>query len=94
MDPTKIEALITDQTKAIMIQHTLGIPADIDAIRDICQRHHLLFIEDCAHALGASYKGQKCGTFGDMAIFSFGRDKIISSVNGGALLIKNERLQA
>lgn len=93
IDPNKIEALITSKTKAILIQHTLGIPADINTIRDICQKHHLLLIEDCAHALGATYQGQKCGTFGDMAIFSFGRDKVISSVNGGALLIKQERLK-
>lgn len=87
IDPTKIIPLITPRTKAILIQHTFGISADIKAIQKICTDHNLILIEDVCHALGAEYQWQKLGTFGDIAIFSFGRDKIVSSVNGGALLI-------
>lgn len=87
IDPKKIQKLITPQTKAILIQHTFGIPADIDTIQKICSDKKLALIEDCCHALGWEYQWQKLGTFWDIAIFSFGRDKVISSVNGGALLI-------
>lgn len=86
IDPKKIQKLITPQTKAILIQHTFGIPADIEAIKKICSDNNLALIEDCCHALGGDINGQKLGTFWDIAIFSFGRDKVISSVNGGALL--------
>lgn len=85
IDPELIEAAITQRTKAIIVQHTFGEPADLEKIQKICQKHKLLLIEDCAHALSAEYNGKKVGTFGDAAIYSFGRDKIISSVWGGAV---------
>lgn len=92
IDAAKIEEKITPKTKAIIAQHTFGLPCDIDKIVSICQRHKLILIEDCAHALGAKINGQYCGTFGDMSFFSFGRDKIISSVYGGMLAINNPDL--
>ena len=92
IDPTKIEESITPHTKAILIQHTFGIPANIKAIQKICSDYKLVLIEDCCHALGAEYNWRKLGTFWDIAIFSFGRDKIISSVNGWALLINNSKV--
>ena len=70
------------------------MPADIAAIHTLCRDHKLYLIEDCAHALGASYQGRPCGSFGDIALLSFGRDKVISSVNGGVLLINNPHLPA
>ena len=82
IDPDLIEQAITPNTKAILVQHTFGCVAELDRVIDICQRHNLKLIEDCAHALGASYKGQSVGTYGDMAIYSFGRDKVITSCNG------------
>jgi dTDP-4-amino-4,6-dideoxygalactose transaminase len=88
IDPTGIEKAITSRTKAIIVQHTFGTPADMDSVMHIARTNHLLVIEDCAHALGAVYKGRKVGTIGDGAIFSFGRDKILSSVFGGAVLVK------
>lgn len=87
IDPDQIEKNITPKTKAIIVQHTFGIPAHMDTMRKIASRHNLILIEDCAHSLGAHYKGKKVGTLGDAAFFSFGRDKVISSVWGGAAII-------
>lgn len=92
IDSKKIEEKITDRTKAIVIQHTFGNPADIDKILEIAKRHNLYVIEDCAHSLGAEYKNKKTGTFGDAAFFSFGRDKVISSVAGGMVVTNNIEL--
>ena len=92
MDPSDLEEKITPKSKAVIIQHTFGYPAQIDKIKTIAQKYHLYLIEDCAHSLGARYKGRLCGTFGDVSFFSFGRDKIISSVYGGAVITNNEQL--
>lgn len=93
IDPTKIEERITPNTKAIIVQHTFGNPAKIEEIASIAKRYKLYLIEDCAHSLGAKYKGNKTGNFSDAAFFSFGRDKIISSVSGGMVIAKNQELQ-
>lgn len=90
INPMVIEKHITAKTRAIIVQHTFGLPAKIDMIKKIAQKHNLLLIEDCAHSLGATYKGKKIGTFGDAAFFSFGRDKIISSVFGGLAIISSK----
>jgi dTDP-4-amino-4,6-dideoxygalactose transaminase len=87
-----IEKRITKKTKAIIVQHTFGIPAKIDTIVALGKKYNLLIIEDCAHALGGSYKGKLLGTWGDAAFFSFGRDKVISSVFGGAALISDRKV--
>jgi len=92
MDPNLIKAKITDKTKAIMVQHTFGNPADLDAIKKICEQHNLYLIEDCAHSLWAEYKWKKVWTFGDISFFSLGRDKVISSVNGWILIINHPQL--
>jgi len=81
-----ITSKITPQTKVIIIQHLFGIPENMDKIKAFCQKHNLILIEDLAHGLGGTYKGKKLGSFGDLTILSFGRDKIISSVFGGAIL--------
>lgn len=85
INPDLIEKQITEKTKAIIVQHTFGVPADMDRIIEVAKKHHLRVIEDCAHSLGAEYDGKPVGTFGDLAFYSFGRDKIISSVSGGAV---------
>ncbi len=85
-----LEKLITSNTKAIIVQHTFGIPADLDKIKKITQKYKIKLIEDCSHAIGASYQGKKVGSFGDAAFFSFGRDKVISSVFGGAAVIRSK----
>src|SRR3989344_5755765 len=86
MDINDLEKKITKNSKAIIVQHTFGIPAKIEQIIKIAREHNLIVIEDCAHALGQELNGKKLGTFGDISFFSFGRDKIISSVYGGCIL--------
>lgn len=89
IDPRAIETLITPNTRAILIQHTFGIPAQIDTLMELAHKHKLIVIEDCAHSLGSRWNGQLLGTFGDVAIFSFGRDKSLSSVFGGVALTRD-----
>ena len=88
----KIEEEITDKTKAIIVQHTFGNPCEMDKIMEIAKKHNLYVIEDCAHSLGAEYQNKKLGTIGDVAFFSFGRDKIISAVAGGMVMTNNNKL--
>ena len=83
---------ITEKSRVVMVQHTFGLPADMDEIVEICRRNNLILIEDCAHSLGAEYCGRKVGTFGQAAFFSFGRDKMISCVYGGIAVTNDERL--
>lgn len=90
IDPKDLEKKITKQSKAIIVQHTFGVPAEMDAILLIAKKHKLIVIEDCAHSLGAKYKGRKIGTLGDAAFFSFGRDKVVSSVWGGVAIINSK----
>jgi perosamine synthetase len=86
IDADKIEALITPKTKAVVIVHFGGAPCDMDKIVDICKRHNLALIEDCAHACGGSYKGKKLGTFGDIGCFSFQAVKNLAVGDGGMLV--------
>lgn len=90
IDCDDVDKKITKRTKAIVLQHTFGIPANLDKLVAVAKKHGLILIEDCAHSLGASYKGKKIGTFGDGAFFSFGRDKVVSSVWGGAAIISTK----
>lgn len=89
IDPNSLESKISAKTKAIIVQHTFGIPAQMDKLVNLARRHRLILVEDCAHSLGATFHGQRVGTFGDAAFFSFGRDKVLSSVFGGAAIIKS-----
>lgn len=90
IDPGDAERKITKQTRAIIIQHTFGNPAKLEELLTLAKKHNLIVIEDCAHSLGGTYRGEKLGTFGDAAFFSFGRDKVISSVWGGAAIISSK----
>jgi dTDP-4-amino-4,6-dideoxygalactose transaminase len=92
IDERKIEEKISSKTKAVIVQHTFGWPAEVKEIKEICRRNNLYLIEDCAHSLGAEYDGKYCGSFGDVSFFSFGKDKIISSVFGGMLVVNNQKL--
>ena len=87
-----LKAKITPNSKAVIVQHTFGNPDDLKQIKKICQQHDLTLIEDCAHTLGVRYQNKPIGSFGDLSILSFGRDKAISSVFGGALLTSNAKL--
>lgn len=90
IDPAKIDEKITKNTKAIIVQHTFGRAAKIDEIVKIAQKHKLIVIEDCAHALGAKLEGKILGKFGQAAIISFGREKVISSLSGGAIILNDK----
>lgn len=92
IDPADLERRLTVRSRAVIVQHTFGIPCDLDAVREVVARRGLVLIEDCAHALGAMHDGHEVGTFGDAAVFSFGRDKVISSVFGGMLVVRDAAL--
>lgn len=92
IDPEKIEERITPNTRAIIIQHTFGEVAPIEKILEIAKKNQIYTIEDCAHSLGAKYNGVKAGKFADAAFFSFGRDKVISSVSGGMVIAKSDEM--
>ena len=93
IDEKKIQSFISSKTKAVIVQHTFGWPAEIEEIRDICKENNIYLIEDCAHSLGAKYNGKYVGSFGDISFFSFGRDKVISSVFGGMVVLNNQSLK-
>lgn len=76
--------------KAIIVVHLYGMPAKIDEIKAISEEFDIKLIEDAAEALGSTFKGQKCGTFGDFGVLSFNGNKIITTSGGGALVCKNE----
>ena len=90
MDVDDFEKKITEKTKAVVVQYTFGQAAEIKKIIKIAKKYNLFVIEDCAQALGGEYQGKKLGTFGDVGFFSFGRDKIISSVFGGMVITNNK----
>lgn len=94
MDPSKIEEKITPRTRAIIVMHTYGHPADMDPILKIAQEHDLYLVEDAAEAHGAEYRSKKVGTLGDMACFSFFANKIITTGEGGMVVTNNVDLAA
>lgn len=92
MSVTDLKAKITPNSRAILVQHTFGLPANMDEIVEVAKEHNLIVVEDCAHALGSEYKGKKVGSFGKAAFYSFSRDKIISSVYGGMAITNDAAL--
>lgn len=92
IDPADLARKLTAKSRAVIVQHTFGIPCKLDAVREVTARRRLFLVEDCAHALGATHGGREVGTFGDAAVFSFGRDKVISSVFGGMLVVRDPAL--
>lgn len=92
IDIEDLKRKIGSQSKVVIVQHTFGLPAEIDEILEICRQNNLILIEDCAHSLGAEYKGKKLGTFGKVSFFSFSRDKVISSVYGGIAVTDDDKL--
>jgi perosamine synthetase len=90
MNPDLIEAKITDRTKAIIVTHAWGLPAKMDRIVEIAHKHNLLVIEDCAHALFATYKGKYAGTWGDVGSFSFQMSKQMGLGDGGMAVTNSE----
>jgi len=103
IDFEDLEKKITPKSRILIVQHTFGLPADMNKILEICQKNNLILIEDCAHSLGAEYspshqnlgsggKEKKVGTFGKIAFFSFSRDKVISSIYGGMVITNDDAL--
>lgn len=96
MCPIALEEAITDRIakgkkpKAIIVVHLYGMPAKMNEILEISNKYEIPVIEDAAEALGSTYKGQKCGTFGEMALLSFNGNKIITTSGGGALVCKTK----
>jgi len=97
MSPEYLEEAIKDgianglKPKAVIMVHLYGMPAKIDEIEAICKKYNVFLIEDAAEALGASFKGRKCGTFGDLSILSFNGNKIITTSGGGALVCRDKK---
>ncbi len=97
--PIALEDAILDriqkgkQLKAIIAVHLYGVPYQIEAVRALADKYQIPILEDSAEALGSSYKGQKCGTFGDISILSFNGNKIITTSGGGAIVTKTAALK-
>jgi UDP-2-acetamido-2-deoxy-ribo-hexuluronate aminotransferase len=91
IDPTLIERAITPRTKAIIPVHLYGQPAEMDAIMDIARKRGLRVIEDCAQAMGASYKGKKVCTFGDVGCISFFPSKNLGAFGDGGMVVSNDK---
>jgi perosamine synthetase len=89
LDPVQLKANVTARTKAIMPVHLYGHPCHMQEIMAIARQHGLLVIEDCAEAIGSTYKGQMVGSFGDVAAFSFFGNKTITTGEGGMVLCRD-----
>ena len=92
LDPALVEQAITPRTRAVLVVHTFGIPAEMDRIQQIAERHHLVLLEDACEAIGAEYDSRKAGTFGNLAIFGFYPNKQITTGEGGCILASDPRL--
>jgi perosamine synthetase len=86
MNPEYVEIAITSRTRAMMVVHTFGVPADLDVLLEIALRHNLRVVEDACEAIGAEYKGRKVGTFGDAGVFAFYPNKQITTGEGGMVV--------
>lgn len=92
IDPTKIEAAITEKTSAILATHVYGNPCEIEAIQDIADRHNLKVIYDAAHCFGVQYKGSSIFEYGDISTCSFHATKLFHTVEGGMVVTKDPAL--
>lgn len=95
MDASRLEGLVTKRTKAILVVHLYGQSADMRNILQVCKRHGLRLVEDCAQSHGACFQGRMTGTFGDMGCFSFYPSKNLGAFgDAGAIVTDDERLAA
>ena len=92
LDPYSVRQRITPKTRALIVQHTFGIPAELDSLLDIARQHNLAVIEDCCHALLSTYAGQLLGTFGQAAFFSSQWTKPYTTGLGGMAVIADSSL--
>jgi perosamine synthetase len=94
MDPARIDGLITDRTKGIIVVHLFGHPVDMDPVMALAGRRGLFVVEDAAEAHGADYRGRRVGSIGDISTFSFFGNKIITTGEGGMITTNDARLAA
>jgi dTDP-4-amino-4,6-dideoxygalactose transaminase len=94
ISPAAIEAAITPRTKAVLVVHFAGRACDMDAIEDICRRHNLLLVEDCAHAIETTHRGRPAGTIGQAGCFSFYATKNLTTGEGGMVITPDTELAA
>jgi perosamine synthetase len=92
MDADKVEALITPRTRAIWVTHLWGFAAEVDKLREICDRHGIYLLEDCAHICLGEYKGKKLGTWGHIGSFSFNMGKQLATGEGGIAITNDDKL--
>lgn len=92
MNVNEIEEKITNRTKAIMIVHLYGLPVDVDKVLELARKYHLKVIEDAAEMHGQTYRGKPCGSFGDISIFSFYPNKLVTTGEGGMVVTDDEEL--
>lgn len=93
LDPERVHAAISERSRAILVVHLYGCPADMDALKTLADEHELLLIEDCAQAHGAEYRGRKVGTIGDLGAFSFYPTKNMGAYgDGGAVITDDDAL--
>lgn len=90
MDPSLVEAAITEKTKAIFVVHMYGHPADMDPLMAVAEKHDLMLFEDPALATGARYKGKRVGSIAPVGIFSFGPHKLVSAVGGAGMITTDD----
>ncbi len=94
IDVAAAEAAVTERTRAVMPVHIAGASCDMDALAELCKRHDLAMIEDCAHAPGTRWRGRGVGSFGSFGSFSFEAHKLITAGEGGALITDDDGLRA
>ncbi|HAH19317.1 MAG: hypothetical protein A2Y00_07115 [Omnitrophica WOR_2 bacterium GWF2_43_52] len=94
IDVEKIENALGPKTKIILVSHMCGYPVAMERVMKLAEKHKVCVIEDCAHALGATYKGRMAGSFGDFGIYSFGYGKMMPCFGGGMITLKDERYYA
>jgi dTDP-4-amino-4,6-dideoxygalactose transaminase len=90
LDPAAVAAAITPRTRAVLPVHFAGRPCDMDALGEVCRRHDLALVEDCAHAIETTYRGRHAGTFGDFGCFSFYVTKNVVTGEGGMVVARDE----
>jgi perosamine synthetase len=94
LDPAAVERAITPHTRAILVVHTFGVPAEMDRFKDIAAHHGLALIEDACEAIGAELNGRRVGSFSDLAVFGFYPNKQITTGEGGAVLARDSHYAA
>jgi perosamine synthetase len=94
MTPASIEEVITERTRAVIVVHQLGMPADIDAIWVLCDRHEIAVVEDAACAIGSTYRGGLIGSHSDLVVFSFHPRKVLTTGEGGMIAVSDGEVAA